>query len=306
MVARLISVALLAGCVTEPTLSETSSASTVLDEVDAGCSTAVVLGLASQIAAQANCDHPGHYIEFAEGNGITFTSAAVLPFLESGALDDLRSVAAPLQPNSALRTVAQQYLLYQWFLGGQCRISAAATVGTSNHEGGRAVDLENYETVIDELSARGWSHDIPGDDVHFDHLASPDNRGEDVAAFQELWNRNHPTDLIATDGIYGPDTEARLIQAPVSGFDDVASCAPVTTPPGVIPPLDVESVPAADPPVEGGGCDAAAGGSGSGPLALLLAALTDGFRRRKTAARRLRVEPPTAETRWRTSPPAPL
>jgi len=68
------------------------------------------------------------------------------------------------------------------------------------------------------MSARGWAHDVPGDDVHFDHTASVDHRGEDVHAFQVLWNKNHPGDTIAEDGAYGPMTEARLKMAPATGF----------------------------------------------------------------------------------------
>jgi hypothetical protein len=68
------------------------------------------------------------------------------------------------------------------------------------------------------MSSHGWAHDVPGDDVHFDHLSSPDIRGRDIAAFQRLWNRNHPTDKIAEDGSYGPMTESRIRQAPAEGF----------------------------------------------------------------------------------------
>ena len=63
----------------------------------------------------------------------------------SRARSDLDAVAAQesLQINSALRTIAQQYLLYDWYHEGRCGITAAAHVGNSNHEGGRAVDLAN-------------------------------------------------------------------------------------------------------------------------------------------------------------------
>jgi uncharacterized protein (TIGR03382 family) len=74
------------------------------------------------------------------------------------------------------------------------------------------------------MSAHGWAHDLPGDDVHFDHTASADHRGEDVRAFQTLWNRNHPNDMIAVDGDYGPQTEARLKMSPATGFAIGASC----------------------------------------------------------------------------------
>ncbi len=215
------------GCTdAEPELSQTESASTVADYQSTGCSTAVVIGLSKQIADEAACENPNSFVSFGGAAGITLSSNAALPYLVKDARDDLVKVAASnsLQVNSALRTLAQQYLLYRWYQQGRCGITAAATVGHSNHEGGRAVDLANYSSRISAMAARGWAHDVPGDVVHFDHTASVDDRGQDTKAFQVLWNRNHPSDLIAEDGAYGPQTEARLKQSPATGFATGASC----------------------------------------------------------------------------------
>jgi Synergist-CTERM protein sorting domain-containing protein len=217
----------LSGCANEPEqYGVTESASTVADYSSSGCSTAVVIGLSRQIALEAGCENPASFVSFSGAPGITLTSNAVLPFLVKDARDDLQKVAASnsLQINSALRSIAQQYLLYRWYQQGRCGITAAATVGHSNHEGGRAVDLANYSSRVSAMSARGWAHDVPGDAVHFDHTASPDNRGQDTKAFQVLWNRNHPTDTIAADGVYGPQTEARLKKSPATGFAIGPSC----------------------------------------------------------------------------------
>lgn len=217
----------ITGCgVEDPDLSEISSEATVADYQYTGCSTAVVIGLSKQIAQEADCEHPGNFVAFDASGGITITSSAVLPYLDRSARDDLKKVAAaaPIQVNSALRTLAQQYLLYRWYQEGRCGITAAATVGNSNHEGGRAVDIQNYGTRVSAMAARGWAHDVPGDDVHFDHTSSTDHRGQDVRAFQTLWNRNHAGDAIAVDGLYGPQTEARLKASPASGFALGASC----------------------------------------------------------------------------------
>jgi MYXO-CTERM domain-containing protein len=214
-------IGLLGACVdSSPTLGEAVSASTVGDYIGSGCSTAVVIGLSKQIADEAACVTPGAFVPFPSGNGITLTSSAVVPYLEQSARDDLLAVAAahPLQINSALRTVASQYLLVQWFDEGRCGITAAAAPGRSNHEGGRAVDLSNYSSRISNMAARGWAHDVPGDPVHFDHTSSPDGRGQDVLAFQRLWNRNNATDQISEDGVYGPQTGARVKMAPATGF----------------------------------------------------------------------------------------
>ena len=45
-----------------------------------------------------------------------------------------------------------------------------------------------------------------------------------MKAFQRLWNRNHPGDKIATDGAWGPQTEARMNKAPAGGFAKGAQC----------------------------------------------------------------------------------
>ena len=204
---------------------EIASALSVADYTTSTCTTAVVIGLSSQIADEIGCMSPTSLVRFAAGSGITITSNAVLPYLAANAKTDLLAVGN-VQVNSAFRTVAQQYLLLQWFNLGRCGITAAAAVGRSNHESGRAVDLANYSARITAMANRGWSHDVAGDPVHFDHLSSADIRGKDTLAFQRLWNRNHPTDRIAEDGAYGPQTEARLKQSPATGFPIGASCTP--------------------------------------------------------------------------------
>jgi hypothetical protein len=193
-----------------------------------GCSTAVVIGLSKQISQEIGCQSPSSLVQFANGSGITIESNAVLPFLAANAKTDLQAVGS-VQVNSAFRTIAAQYLLLQWFDRGMCGITAAAAVGTSNHESGRAVDLQNWSARESAMAAHHWSHDVAGDNVHFDHLTSTDIRGKDTLAFQRLWNRNNPSDKIAEDGDYGPQTEARLKKSPAAGFAKGAICAAVAT-----------------------------------------------------------------------------
>jgi uncharacterized protein (TIGR03382 family) len=219
----------LAGCTApgdDVEYSSVESYATVGSYVSSSCSTASVLGLSKQIADEISCANPTGLTRFTAGGNLQVTSNAVLPYLSAKGKTDLMTVASGrvVQVNSAFRTVAQQYLLYQWYLQGRCGIPIAATPGRSNHESGRAVDLANYSALITPMSNRGWAHDVPGDAVHFDHLASPDIRGRDVLAFQKLWNRNHPGDQIAEDGAYGPNTEARLRQAPSEGFPIGPTC----------------------------------------------------------------------------------
>jgi uncharacterized protein (TIGR03382 family) len=220
--------ALASGCGVDEDYSQIESFATVQSYTTTSCTTAVVIGLSKQISDEIGCANPTGLVKFAAGGKLQITNNSVLPYLASKAKTDLMAVTAntTVQINSAFRTVAQQYLLYRWFQLGRCGITAAATPGTSNHESGRALDVQNYSAVIGAMGAKGWSHDIPGDPVHFDHLASPDIRGRDVLAFQKLWNRNNPNDKIAEDGDYGPQTEARLRQSPSEGFPIGPSCAP--------------------------------------------------------------------------------
>jgi hypothetical protein len=204
--------------------SEVASELSVASFVTSSCTTAVVIGLSKQIATEIGCSNPSHLVRFSAGSGITITSNAVLPFLAANAKTDLMAVG-DVQINSAFRTIAQQFLLLEWHNLGRCGITAAAAVGRSNHESGRAVDVANFSTRVTAMANHHWSHDVPGDPVHFDHLSSTDIRGEDTLAFQRLWNRNHPGDKIAADGAYGPQTEARLKQSPATGFAIGASCA---------------------------------------------------------------------------------
>jgi hypothetical protein len=206
--------------------AQIESFATVADYTTSTCSTAAVLGLSKQIADEVGCANPTGLTKFTAGGNLQFTSNAVLPYLSQKGADDLKAVAQTrvVQVNSAFRTVAQQYLLYRWFRLGRCGITAAATPGNSNHESGRALDLQNYSVLVSAMANRGWSHTVPGDPVHFDHLSSPDIRGRDVAAFQRLWNRNNPGDKIAEDGAYGPATEARLRMAPAEGFPIGPGC----------------------------------------------------------------------------------
>ena len=184
----LVAAAILGGCgldVDEPETSEVASELSVSSFVTSSCTTASVIGLSKQIANEISCMNPNSLTRFTAGNGISITSNAVLPFLAANAKADLQKVGN-VRVNSAFRTVAAQYLLLQWHNRGRCGIKAAAPVGRSNHESGRAVDLANWSARVGAMANHRWSHDVPGDPVHFDHLSSADIRGRDTLAFQRL------------------------------------------------------------------------------------------------------------------------
>ena len=196
----------------------------VEEAASAGCSTKIVEGLSKQIVQQAECASPGSFIEVPKRPNMVFGSA-VLPYMEQPARDALLKAvdankSTTLTINSMLRSVAQQYLLYRWYVNGQCSIGLAAKPGTSNHETGLALDVQNYATWRPHLKTTGFTWFGTGDPVHFDYTGAGavSQASVGVKAFQRLWNLNHPNDLIGEDGAYGPQTEARLKQAPAGGF----------------------------------------------------------------------------------------
>jgi len=235
--------AMVAGCApTGPDESEPDATESVDDSdaaVTAGsvaaavsnsCSTTSVKGLSLQIIAEANCIKPGAYAKIPNRSNLS-VGAAVFAYLEQPARDRLVATldanpSRTMQMNSGLRTVAQQYLLYRWAAQGRCGISIAAKPGRSNHETGLALDISSASTWKTSLGNHGFHYAGSADPVHFDYVGTGavDHRGLDVLAFQRLWNDNHPNDVIAEDGDYGPQTEGRLKQAPAEGFAQGASC----------------------------------------------------------------------------------
>ncbi|MBL9018990.1 MAG: M15 family metallopeptidase [Myxococcales bacterium] len=198
----------------------------VKDVINVTCSTATVRGLAVQIADEMACMRPTAFAKFSEGGNIDFVGASVLPYMSPQAATALKKVARtrPLQIISGFRTVVQQYVLYKWYLAGRCGIPVAAKPGRSNHETGRAVDLNNYTSARATMRANGWRDAVAGDPAHFDHQASADLRGLDVQAFQRLWNRNNPGNTISVDGVWGPQTATALANSPSGGFARGAFC----------------------------------------------------------------------------------
>jgi hypothetical protein len=271
-VAAAVGVVALAGCAGDGEVRTIGQAETVESHVPGGCSTAVVIELSRQIAQEVDCLMPGQLVPLPDDDTFIFTGAAVLPYVSEEARADLVAAAASgtIEINSAYRTVVQQYLLYRWYQAGRCGITAAARPGTSNHESGRAIDVANWPERRAALTAHGWAQTVPGDEVHFDHLASPDIRGSDVLAFQRLWNRNHPDDPIDEDGFYGPQTEARIAAAPAEGFAIGAWCVgSPDEPPDGDDGDDVDDPGAVRPAAVVGGC-AAGGGGGLGVAVLVL------------------------------------
>jgi hypothetical protein len=243
---------------------------TVQDAANAaGCSTTVVEGLSKQIVDEINClIGPGTLALVPKEPNLVF-SASSFTYLQTPARDDLVKVlkansGMTMNVDSMLRTVAQQYLLYDWYQAGKCGIQLAATPGTSNHEQGLAFDTSDYNAWMTALDNGGFKWYGSADVVHFDYVGggSVDLSGKDVLAFQTLWNLNNPGDKIAEDGQYGPETEARLQKTPADGFAMGATCTSPTTDGGTPPPPKDAG---AEDGSSGGQKDAGSGsGGGSG------------------------------------------
>lgn len=216
---------------------------TVAEAVNQGCSTMILKNLSLQIIAQGQCINPDAFVEVPKVANISFGST-VFPYLELPAKDALLKALASkpntqMTVNSMLRTVAQQYLLYTWYLNGQCNIALAAKPGASNHETGLALDVSEYNTWMTALENNGFNWLGNSDVVHFDYAGpgAVNYKGLDVKAFQQLWNINHPNDLIDEDGIYGPQTEARLKQSPADGFAIGPNCPAPKPSPDLFPAI---------------------------------------------------------------------
>ena len=196
------------------------------------CDTSSVKGLSLQIIAEGNCLRAGAYSAVPKAGKVVFGSN-VFAKLQAPGRDQLVAAlkanpSKAISINSMLRTVAQQYLVYTWYQAShRCGIELAATPGSSNHETGLALDTSQYAAWTSILKAHGFRWFGNGDKVHFDYVGAgaKDYSGLDVQAFQRLWNRNHPSDKIAEDGEWGPQTNARMTKSPAKGFAKGASCA---------------------------------------------------------------------------------
>jgi len=159
---------------------------------------------------------------------------AAYPYLQLPAVEALQKAindrGTKMIVNSTYRTLAQQFLLYNWWTSGICNFQKVAKPGASYHQAGLAIDIEDHAGWRPHLETYGWQWFGNGDKPHFTYTGSGrilsvnfsgkliDVRNTATLAFQRLWNSNNPSTQIAEDGDYGSNTESKLKESPANGF----------------------------------------------------------------------------------------
>ncbi|TNV76322.1 hypothetical protein FGO68_gene15920 [Halteria grandinella] len=185
------------------------------------CQTSYIEGLSRQIADEMGA--LGVRFASLQGHGgIDWSGCS--GFMNADALsslDRLTSQHGQIRLSSAWRSAAAQYLLYCFKVYGRCgQTLPVAKPGTSNHEGGVAIDVPNHGYWQPILTSNGWRYPLPSaDPVHFEFgSGASEYARKNLLAFQRLWNRHNPGRRIAEDGIYGHDTAGALFDSPCNGW----------------------------------------------------------------------------------------
>ncbi len=190
----------------------------IIQDAPSGVSTSIVNALSQQLIYQMQLLEPGRFLSFEDLN--VDLDVAAFPYVQTPAKAALqRAIEARVQMmliNSSYRTVAQQMLLYN---DRHNNGNPVAPPGTSNHQTGLAIDIEDPRGWDPYLIEQGWEP-LDGDPPHFDYVGDGvvDLRSTAILAFQKLWNLNNPDDPIDEDGGYGPGTEDALLRSPANGF----------------------------------------------------------------------------------------
>ncbi len=186
------------------------------------CSTADLRELDLQLISQINEMAPGALVDFSHldvkimSACHPYVQAPGIPALEKA----IKSRGETLIVNSAYRTIAQQFVLWNHCMNSRCNISAAAIPGKSNHNTALSIDVDDYDSWKPYLEKNNWMWLGAFDPMHFDFkgTSTRDIRSLSIKAFQILWNLNNPTRSIKDDGIWGNQTKNALLQTPVNGF----------------------------------------------------------------------------------------
>jgi N-acetylmuramoyl-L-alanine amidase len=192
-------------------------------EILKACDTGLARGLSRQLIAKLNrmvksailveVSHP--LIDI----GDNAVNAYLQPAAATALIKAVEQRGVRLKINSCLRTTIQQHLIKRQCANGLCGIPAAAAPGRSNHEQGRAIDIEDPYKWQPFLENHGWSKLGDWDRMHFDfHDGRTDVASLQITAFQQLWNYHNPDHQIAVDGHYGEITGEKIDSSPIGGW----------------------------------------------------------------------------------------
>lgn len=189
------------------------------------CSTEGLRGLNDQIFALLRPAVPNELVSCA--SLVAVMGASAIPFLQPAAFRGLERAVQEkgegLKLNHAYRTLAHQVVLARWGRLGRCNISLVAQPGTSPHEKGIAIDIQEHGRWITVLGRHGWRWRGSPDPPHFTFIGggvSTRVLTEGIRAFQKLWNIHNPSDRISEDGGFGDvETRPRLLRSPIDGFN---------------------------------------------------------------------------------------
>jgi hypothetical protein len=220
---------LAAGCgsdapVPSPALGTAANAVSVDQTAHDTCGTPdeLVTGLSRQLVDAINCLRPGTLVDIPLDAVLRMLEAGRPNLIDGRALADLRAAAADGDRQMVVRWAYRDVGLQQlfWLQDAYQGCAVAARPGSSNHQNGLAVDLNDWQYWEPIMRRHGWENNLANDRVHFDY-----QRVEDIGlgsfslyAFQELWNLNHPEAPLPTGGALDAETDAALAGAPIEGL----------------------------------------------------------------------------------------
>lgn len=140
-----------------------------------GCSTAGLRPLNDQIVKvllkAVNTGSEANLVACDDIPHLQVTGNSTIPLLQPTARQALQHAIEQrghtLNLVHGYRTIAQQFVLLQWKIHGRCSITAARRPGTSDHECGIAIDIDDFSGWKQFLQSNGWEWAGPGDKGHF-------------------------------------------------------------------------------------------------------------------------------------------
>jgi hypothetical protein len=211
-----------------PASTTNRSSRTLADVINEDAGTSALAGLSKGLIAIARSlgsgldtvqDFDG-LLEISDDAVNMAMHSRVLASLHSVAIEYKQNFKRPLKINSCYRTAAQQICMHEWAKAGKNDITLAAIPGTSNHERGEAVDVDDWQNAAPIFKSNGWAHQLDktgSDPVHFEMSMGADR--VTVVALQKYWNKYNPNNRISEDGDYGDETRSAALKLPINGYE---------------------------------------------------------------------------------------